>query len=88
MIIAALNEKYRTNFKAYLRNSFYVDALLNKNDSNSLVINEQLKNNNIKTQFRFFQNAEHLVIPEINVKDTSDKIYELTQRNDIGSINI
>jgi hypothetical protein len=66
----ALKEKYKLNFKAYVREDFFVDCLLksNKNDDLSS-LKEKLYQNNIKTHYIFFKGDNHLVIANVNEKE-------------------
>lgn len=72
----ALKEKYKLNFKAYVREGYYVDCLL-KSNKNDLFVKEMFYKNKIQTHYTFFKGNNHLVIENVNVKQVSEKIHKL-----------
>jgi hypothetical protein len=78
LLTLALKEKYKLNFKAYVKENFYVDCLLQSNKNDNLFTHEKTFNKNgIKTHYTFFKGHNHLVIENVNVSQVSNKIHHL-----------
>jgi len=79
-VALALKEKYHLDFKAWLREGYYVDCLLKDNTNDDLfLMKNDFYQNDIKTHHTFFKGVNHLIIPNVNVKEVSDKIYCLVK---------
>ena len=69
---------FKVDFKAFMRRGYYVDALLDidqTNDSEGII--SRLQKANIQTHKISLFGKNHLVIPEVNTKEVADKIYTL-----------
>lgn len=75
---AFLSEFFQVDFKAFMRPGYYVDILLEINETNKIqAVSEAMRQANIPTQTLSFLEKKYLVIANVNTKEIAERIYHL-----------
>ena len=76
--IKFLSKKYEAPFKGLLHDDYKLDALLKVNGSSDTIkIEDDLKQNGIKFKYSLFQEKNYLVIPNVNEEEVHENIHKI-----------
>lgn len=72
-----LSDCFKTNFRAFLRPGYHVDALVDADSSNIKNIHHCVTAAGVKTHHISFNDKNYLVIPNVNTRDIADRIRKI-----------